>query len=48
VYATYGFASIAAAEGVEEFSCEYVGETPLAKSAGMCPTYHLRRRTPRG
>jgi len=44
VYATYGFASIAAAEGVEEFTCEYVGETPLAKSAGMCPTYHLRRR----
>jgi class 3 adenylate cyclase len=46
VYATYGFASIAAAEGVEEFTCEYVGETPLAKSAGMCPTYHLRRRRP--
>jgi len=44
VYATYGFASIAAAEGVEEFVCEYVGETPLAKAAGMCPTYHLRRR----
>jgi class 3 adenylate cyclase len=44
VYATYGFASLAAAEGVEGFACEYVGETPLAKSAGMCPTYHVRRR----
>jgi tetratricopeptide (TPR) repeat protein len=44
VYATYGFASIAAADGVDEFTCEYVGETPLAKSAGVCPTYHLRRR----
>jgi class 3 adenylate cyclase len=44
VYATYGFASIAAADGVEEFTCEYVGETPLAKSASVCPTYHLRRR----
>lgn len=44
VYATYGFASIAAVERVREFTCEYVGETPLAKAAGMCPTYHVRRR----
>jgi len=45
VYATYGFASIAAAEGVDAFACEYVGETPLAKSAGLCPTYHVRRKS---
>ncbi|MGQ9733274.1 MAG: adenylate/guanylate cyclase domain-containing protein, partial [Candidatus Zipacnadales bacterium] len=44
IYASHGFAAIAAAEGVQEFVCEYVGETPLAKGAGMCPTYHVRQK----
>jgi class 3 adenylate cyclase len=45
VYASEAFAALAAAQGVTEFTCEYVGQTMLAKQAGTFPIYHLRRRT---
>ena len=45
IYASEAFAALAAAEGVESFACEYVGETPLAKGFGSFPTYHVRRTT---
>ena len=48
VYASQPFAALAAAQFVNEFSCDYVGQTPLAKGYGTFPTYHVRRRqTPR-
>jgi class 3 adenylate cyclase len=34
VYASEAFAALAAAEGVKEFHCEYVGQTSLAKKYG--------------
>ncbi len=37
------FATLAAAKGVTEFACDYVGQTPLAKGYGTFPTYHVRR-----
>lgn len=39
VYASQAFAALAAAEGVADFACEYVGQTPLAKGYGTFPTY---------
>ncbi|HEY7088712.1 MAG TPA: tetratricopeptide repeat-containing protein [Tepidisphaeraceae bacterium] len=42
VYASQSFAALAAAEGVTEFTCEYVGKTPLAKGYGTIPIYHVR------
>ncbi len=44
VYGSREFAAIASSEGVEEFACDYVGQTPLAKGYGTFPTYHVRRR----
>jgi class 3 adenylate cyclase/tetratricopeptide (TPR) repeat protein len=44
VYASEVFAAIAFAEGVEAFTCEYVGQIGLAKEFGTYPTYHVRRR----
>lgn len=44
VYSSREFAAIASSEGVEEFACDYVGQTPLAKGYGTFPTYHVRRR----
>ncbi|HEY0404555.1 MAG TPA: TRAFs-binding domain-containing protein [Pyrinomonadaceae bacterium] len=43
VYASQEFAALAAADRINEFKCEYVGQTPLAKSYGTFPTYHVRR-----
>ena len=43
VYASQEFASLAAAERISQFKCEYVGQTPLAKGFGTFPTYHVRR-----
>ncbi|MDX6693740.1 MAG: hypothetical protein QOF02_1343 [Blastocatellia bacterium] len=43
VYASQEFAALAAAERINEFKCEYVGQTPLAKGYGTFPTYHVRR-----
>ena len=46
VYASQPFAALAAAEGVSEFRCDYVGQTSLAKKYGTYPTYVVLRRTP--
>jgi hypothetical protein len=43
VYASQAFAALAEAQGVTEFTCDYVGQTPLAKKYGTFPTYHVRR-----
>jgi len=43
VYASEGFAALAAARDVTAFACDYVGETTLAKGFGTFPTYHVRR-----
>ena len=42
VYASQAFAALAAAQGVKEFDCDYVGQTPLAKGYGTFATYHVR------
>ncbi len=44
VYASQAFAALAAAQHVEGFTCDYVGQTPLAKKYGTFPTYHVRRQ----
>jgi class 3 adenylate cyclase len=50
VYASQAFAALAVAARVRTFTCDYVGQTPLAKKYGTFPTYHVRRQrsTPRG
>jgi len=45
VYASQAFAALAAAEGAEEFRCDYVGQTPMAKKYGVFPTYAVLRRS---
>ena len=42
VYASREFAALAAADGIGEFRCQYVGQTPWAKGYGIYPTYHIR------
>jgi class 3 adenylate cyclase len=42
VYGSQAFAALAAAQGVKEFTCDYVGQTPLAKGYGTFATYHVR------
>jgi class 3 adenylate cyclase len=44
VYASHAFVALAAAQGVTDFICDYVGPTPLAKGYGTFSTYHIRRR----
>lgn len=57
VYCSQAFAALAATEGVQDFVCEYVGEIPLHKDAGIHPLYAVKsasgtprmsRRTTRG
>lgn len=43
VYASESFAALSASEGVESFSCEYVGRVPLAKAFGTFPLFHVKR-----
>jgi len=43
VYASQAFAALAAAQRAHGFTCDYVGQTPLAKKYGTFPTYHVRR-----
>jgi len=45
VYSSQAFAALAAAQGVKEFTCDYVGQTPLAKGYGTFATYHVRSST---
>jgi len=42
VYSSQAFAALSAAQGVKEFTCDYVGQTPLAKGYGTFATYHVR------
>jgi class 3 adenylate cyclase len=44
VYASESFAALADAHGVKIFTCDYVGQTPLAKGYGTLPTYHVRAK----
>ena len=46
VYASQAFAALARSEGVQTFSCAYVGQTPMAKHYGTFPTYVIHPRTP--
>jgi len=48
VYVSQAFGALTAAEGIEEFRCEYVGRTPLAKDYRAFPTYILLRRLASG
>ena len=43
VYASEAFAALAAARNIKSFSCDYVGQTPMAKGYGTFPTYCVRR-----
>jgi class 3 adenylate cyclase len=43
VYASQEFAAVVCAENVQDFACDYVGQTPLAKGYGTFPTYHVHR-----
>jgi class 3 adenylate cyclase/tetratricopeptide (TPR) repeat protein len=45
VYASEAFAALAVADGVRDFRCEYVGQTPQAKGYGTLPTYLVKPRT---
>ena len=45
VYASQSFAALAAAEGIRDFQCDYVGQTSLAKQYGAFPTYVVLRRS---
>jgi class 3 adenylate cyclase len=44
VYASGAFAALAKSHQVEDFSCTYVGQTPLAKAYGTFPMYVLDTR----
>ena len=45
VYASQPFAALAAAEGVKEFRCDYVGQTSLAKRYGTFPIFVVLRHS---
>ena len=45
VYASQGFAALAAAQRTQTFVCDYVGQVPQAKGYGTFPTYHVHRRS---
>lgn len=42
VYGSGAFAALARSWQVRDFTCEYVGQTPLAKAFGVIPMYVLR------
>jgi class 3 adenylate cyclase len=46
VYASEAFAALAAAQRTHNFTCDYVGQTPMAKGYGTLPIYHVRRTAP--
>ena len=43
VYASEAFAALSAAKRTQDFTCDYVGQTPMAKGYGTLPMYHVRR-----
>lgn len=44
VYSSQAFAALACSMGVQDFTCDYVGQIPFAKGYGTFPTYHVRRQ----
>jgi class 3 adenylate cyclase len=46
VYASEAFAALAAAQRTHNCTCDYVGQTPMAKGYGTLPVYHVRRTAP--
>jgi hypothetical protein len=42
VFASQIFAELAAAEGVQEFVCDYLGEVKWGKDYGSFPTYRVQ------
>ncbi len=42
IYCSQPFAALAAAEGVQDFACEYLGKVELPKGAGTHPMYVLK------
>jgi class 3 adenylate cyclase len=44
VYASESFAALAVGHGVKTFTCDYVGQTPLAKDYGTLRMYYVRRQ----
>lgn len=42
IYASQAFAALATADGVKEFTCDYVGTKQLAKKYGAIPVFLLR------
>jgi class 3 adenylate cyclase len=42
VYTSEAFAALASALGAGDFTCDYVGQTPLAKAYGTLAMYHAR------
>jgi class 3 adenylate cyclase len=44
VYSSESFAALSAAHGAKSFTCDYVGQTALAKDYGTLPAYHVRPR----
>ncbi len=43
IYASEAFAALATADGVAEFTCDYVGTKQLAKQYGVIPVFLVRR-----
>jgi class 3 adenylate cyclase len=43
VYASEAFAALSAAQRNLDFTCDYIGQTPMAKGYGTLPMYHVRR-----
>ena len=43
VYASEAFAALSAAQRTRDFTCDYVGQTLMAKGYGTLPMYHVRR-----
>jgi class 3 adenylate cyclase/tetratricopeptide (TPR) repeat protein len=46
VYASQQFAALATSLGITDFTCDYVGQIPLPKQAGIIPLYLVRRPNP--
>ncbi len=46
VYATEPFVAMAAAERIDDFGWDYVGQVSLPKGAGTFPAYHIRQSSP--
>ena len=48
VYASEAFAALATAQRPRGFTCDYVGQTAMAKGYGTLPAYHVRSRSELG